>query len=164
MSRPLFVDKSLFVRPTITPPSSPFLNEIWNDAISGDLKFYDGDWKSVTPITDPVDVGWVMDEDLTLTASDTIGISTSDKQQLWEIQGNSGAVTLSTTPFGSVVPTDGVVVRLVGRSDDNHVTVLFNDAAKGVLAKGDAVLGLGDVLTVQYLDSIDRYVEVSRNM
>lgn len=107
--------------------------------------------------------GWNMNSDLTLTASDTIAISTTAGQQVWEVQGNSAAITLSTTPFGSTDPVNGAVIRLIGRSNTNTVTILNNDAANGCILNGDAVIGYGDFLEVQYLSSIDRYVETGRN-
>lgn len=107
--------------------------------------------------------GWSMNSDLTLTAGDTIAISTTSGQQVWEVQGNSAAVTLNAAPFGATPPGNGGVIRLIGRSNTNTVTILRSDAADGCILNGDCTLGLGDYLEVQYLSSIDRYIETGRN-
>lgn len=107
--------------------------------------------------------GFSENDDLTLTASDTIGISLSDKQQSWRVQGNSGAVTLSSTPFGSSAPAAGTVIVLIGNHNDNTVTISNNDAAKGVILRGNAgsvTLGKYDSLKVIYNSSLDRFIEM----
>jgi hypothetical protein len=101
--------------------------------------------------------------DLTLTASDTIALNNLYDDQDWLVQGNAGAITLSSTPFAAVVPLDGAVVTLIGNHDTNTVTVLHNDASKGCLLNGDCELARGNTLQLKYISALDRYVEISRS-
>lgn len=102
-----------------------------------------------------------------LTASGTIALNVADidSNQTIVVSGASAAVTLSTTPFGSAaVPiANGTIIRLIGGSDTNTVTIISSDIAKGVVLNGNATLYKNSVLTLQYISSLDRYVEVSRN-
>lgn len=107
--------------------------------------------------------GWSSSVQTSLTGGGTVTISLTQGQQAIEVQGASAAVTLSTTPFGTSAPNDKTVVRLIGRSSTNTVTIVNNDAAKGVLANGNITLTLGDVVDFMYIQSIDRWVECSTN-
>jgi len=101
-----------------------------------------------------------------ITASGTVTINTSelDLNQIIVVSGASGAVTLSTTPFGSVAPVgNGTIIRLIGESDTNTVTIISSDIAKGAVINGSATLGLYNSITLQYISSLDRYIEISRN-
>lgn len=95
--------------------------------------------------------------DLTLTASDTLAIVTNVARQTWLVQGNSGAVTMSTTPFGSSAPINGAEITLIGNNNTNTVQFVTNDAAKGIIGYG-FTLGLGQVVTLKYNSTLDRYV------
>lgn len=107
--------------------------------------------------------GYTSSVQTTLTAGGTITISTSDKQQAIEVQGNGGAVTLSTTPFGTTDPSDKTTIRLIGRSSTNTVTLVNSDTANGCLLNGNCTLTLGDTIELMYIASIDRYIEISRS-
>ena len=94
----------------------------------------------------------------------TINTSTLDLNQVIVVSGASAAVTLSTTPFGSTAPvSDGTIIRLVGGSNTNTVTMVNSDIAKGAVINGTATLGLYNSITLQYISSLDRYIEISRN-
>ena len=77
--------------------------------------------------------------------------------------GSGSAQTASTTPFGATPPLNGTVIRLLGTSNANPLTIQFSDASNGCLLGGDAALGRGSVLDLQYISSLARYVEVGRN-
>lgn len=95
--------------------------------------------------------------DLTLTASDTIAISLVFYEQTWLVKGNSGSVSLSSTPFGSSAPLDGAEITLIGNTDSDAVTWVTNDAAKGIIGYG-GTLGRGKTVTFIYNATLDRYV------
>lgn len=97
----------------------------------------------------------------TVTDGGTITLGAS-QQQLISVSGSGGAVTASSTPFGSTAPTDGTLISLVGTSATNTVTVPFSDAAKGVLLNGPCTLGRGNSLKLQYNSGLDRYIEMGR--
>ena len=87
---------------------------------------------------------------------DTLAISTSNMFQSWTVYGN-GNITLSSTPFGTTAPLPGAEITIIGRYDDNTVTIPVNDAAKGVI--GYAItLGAGQTATYKYNATLDRYV------
>jgi hypothetical protein len=99
---------------------------------------------------------------VTVSSGGTISLG-SGQLQVIPVAGNSAAVTASTTPFGSTPPLGGTVIRLVGTSNANNVTIPHNDASNGCLLSGDALLGRGATLDVQYVTALSRYVEVARN-
>lgn len=99
---------------------------------------------------------------LALAASGTVAISTTVFNQTWRVQGNSAAVTLSSTPFGSTDPLNGARITLIGNSATNTVSLVFNDAANGYVGP-DITLGLYDSITVEYNSTLDRFILVSRS-
>lgn len=107
--------------------------------------------------------GWTTGTSASLTAGGTISISLTAGQQAFTVASSSGAVTLSSTPFGSSDPVDGAVVRLIGTSDTNTVSLTNNDAANGCILNGNITLNAYDVIELQYMSSLDRWVEVMRN-
>lgn len=93
----------------------------------------------------------------------TITSTTADGFQMRRVQGSGGAQTTSTTPFGADPGwTDGTVIRLVGQSDSNTLTVPHNDATDGAILNGDAILGAFAVLTLQWDDTAARWFECGR--
>lgn len=106
---------------------------------------------------------YAMYQNLTLTAASSIGIGSTDGFQTWEVSSSSGAVTLSTTPFGASAPLTGAIITLIGRSDTDTVELTNNDIAYGAVLNGNITLGYGDSITLQYLSSINRFVELNRN-
>lgn len=109
--------------------------------------------------------GYSQNSDVTLTASDTIAIGTgnADRLQHWRVQGSSGPVTLSSTPFGTSPPQDRTIICLAGTSDSNTVTIEVNDAADGVVGNGNVTLGLYESACFRYLSTEDRYIIESRS-
>lgn len=101
-------------------------------------------------------------EQVVLSAG-TINISTSLGLQYRRVSGDSGAITTSTTPFGTTAPVAGTIVRVVGFNNTNTVTIQNNDIAFGTILNGNATLDLYDVLDLQYDEVASRWVEISRN-
>lgn len=125
---------------------------------SGTAIIYDGTnyvWSSAG--------GWNSSIQTSLSGGGNVTISLTQGQQVVEVAGSGGAVTLSTTPFGSSAPNDKTVVRLFGTSSTNTVTIDNSDIAKGVYVNGQVVLFLGYVVDFMYIASIDRWVETGRN-
>ena len=100
---------------------------------------------------------------LTDSGSIAIGTANADRLQHWVVAGASGAVTLSTSPFGTTDPQDRTIICLVGNSDTNTVTIPVNDAANGMVGNGDVTLGQYDTACFRYVSSIDRYVLESKS-
>lgn len=107
--------------------------------------------------------GWIAGDSTSLTAGGTITITSVDGQQVFRVASSSGAVALSATPFGGAAPNDGTVIRLVGTSDTNTVTLSHSDSTKGCLLKGACTLRKADVIELQYFSTDDRYIETMRN-
>lgn len=106
---------------------------------------------------------YVMYSNLVLAGGSSISIDTTSGFQTWEVSSSSGAVTLSTTPFGASAPLTGAIITLIGRNDTNTVELTNNDISYGCLLNGNITLGYGDSITLQYLSSINRFVELNRN-
>ena len=80
------------------------------------------------------------------------------------VVGNGGAVSASTTPFGTGAGWgNGDQIVLRGTNDTNTVQITHNDAAGGAILNGNAILGANDILTLIYDSADNRWIEVSRN-
>lgn len=99
-----------------------------------------------------------------ISASGEVSSSTVQQFQYRRVQGDAAPVSASSTPFGSTGGwLDGTTIRLVGVDDTNTVTISNNDASKGCLLNGEAVLKRGYVLELQYDSVLDRFIEINRN-
>jgi hypothetical protein len=101
--------------------------------------------------------------DLTLTASDSLAVSTTELLQRWLVQASAGPITMSTTPFGGVAPVDGTEIVVIGNSDTETVEFTNNDIAYGCIVNGSLILTRYKIVTFIYNLSLNRYVEKSRN-
>tara|TARA_A100001015_G_C15043364_1_gene741495 strand:- start:1597 stop:2079 length:483 start_codon:yes stop_codon:yes gene_type:complete len=99
----------------------------------------------------------------TIASGGTISISTTQKQQLHRVSGNGGAQTLSTTPFGTSAPVDGTIIRVLGTSDTNTISLTNNDASNGAIINGNCTLKKYNIITFLYDASLSRYIELARN-
>lgn len=133
-------------RNALTPAAGMIL---WDTSLSQFLGYDGTNWRQMT--------GEFNSSDLTLTAADTLAISLTHSRQTWLIQGNAGPITMSTTPFGATSPVEGAEINLIGNSDANTATFVTNDAAKGIIGYG-FTLGKGQMATVKYNSTLDRYV------
>ena len=99
----------------------------------------------------------------TITASGDIASGTA-LVQYRPVVGDAGAQAASTTPFGTGGGwANGTEIILRGTNDTNTVLITHNDAAKGAILNGNAVLAKNNVLTLVYDSTDDRWIEVSRN-
>jgi hypothetical protein len=106
--------------------------------------------------------GWSVSTQ-TIISDGTITIDTTVSQQVVRISGSGGPITANVLPFSSVTPLNGACIRLMGTSDTNTVTISNNNAIKGCILNGTAILGQYDMIELQYNSTDNRYVEVSRN-
>jgi len=122
-------------------------------------------WISAPPSGGGGSVSLFNSSDLTLTGGDTIAISLviGDNIQKWLVQGDAGPVTLSATPFGASAPEDGTEILLIGNDNTNSVTITFSDVAKGCVVNGNITLLRYESITLVYDQTLDRYIEKSRN-
>lgn len=98
-----------------------------------------------------------------IAAAGTITVSTTRSMQILRVQGNAGAQTSSTTPFGAGGGwADGAMFVILGKDDTNTLTIPHNDAAKGFMLNGDAILNKDSILAVMYLSTEDRFQELYR--
>lgn len=79
------------------------------------------------------------------------------------VSSSGGAVTLSTTPFGTDARADGLHITLVGTSDTNTITIPHTDSAKGAVLVGECTLTKYSVITFVYSSVLDRFIEITRN-
>jgi len=100
----------------------------------------------------------------TVTGGGTITVSTTQRVQYFRISGDGGAVSLSTTPFGTGGGwIDGTIVRLVGTSDTNTVSLDHNDSDNGAILNGDCTLAKYNMLTLIWDSELSRFIEAGRN-
>lgn len=97
---------------------------------------------------------------LTLAGSGSLSPSATKRFQTFLVQGNSAAVTLSSTPFGATPPPDGGIIYLIGNSDTNTVEIPVNDAANGCLMDGSVILAKGQTASFMYSSTLARYVRL----
>jgi hypothetical protein len=97
-------------------------------------------------------------------ASATITIA-DDMNQLRRVQSTGGAITLSTTPFGTSPANfaDGQIISLEGESSTNTVEVTHNDIQYGCLINGNFTLEKGSVISLRYNENLERFIEIYRN-
>lgn len=99
--------------------------------------------------------------DLTMTAGDTLAISLISLNQSYRVQANSGAITMSTTPFGASDPLDGTLIELIGNSDTEPVSITATDSANGCVGNFSTItLYKYDSAAFRYNSSMDRYIYV----
>lgn len=80
------------------------------------------------------------------------------------VAGTPGAVTASTTPFGTAISwVTGAIIVLRGTSDSLTVTIPHNDAAGGALLNGVATLEKDFILELVYDLAANRWIEKGRN-
>jgi hypothetical protein len=109
--------------------------------------------------------GWTTYSNENISGSGSVTSSTTVGQQVRRVTGNGAAVTASSTPFGVVGGwSDGLVVRLIGQSDTNTVTITHNDAANGAILNGDCTLGQYDVIELQWDSTASRWIEIARSI
>lgn len=138
-------------------PSSPQSGDFYYNTVSNTVRLYNGTvWTSIGGGS------FTIASQTISGAGQTLTTTTFDGFQLIVATAN-GSQTLSATPFGTTAPNDGTVIRIVQAGGAATLTVLNNDAAKGALLNGNAVMYVGDMLEVQYVLAFDRYIEVSRN-
>jgi len=99
----------------------------------------------------------------TVSNAGSITLSTSDRSQAITITGSGGPVVASVLSPFSVTAIDGAVIRLVGGSLVNTVTLTNSDTAGGLILNGNITLALYDVIELQYFQTLDRYIETFRN-
>lgn len=107
--------------------------------------------------------GWNVGTSASLTDGGNVTISITAGQQLFIVAGASGPVTLSGTALGVSAPVDGSVIRLMGNSNTNTVSLVNTDSSKGVILNGNCTLYKYNVIEFQYSNSLDRFVETFRN-
>lgn len=145
------------VFPEATVSDIPFLNSAegkvqWFDDIDDLLVYSEAAWK-------PLNAGYY-GSDLTLTASDTLAINLYKVNQTWLVQGNSAAISLSTTPFTGT-PQDLTEVTLIGNHDTNTVTITYNDASGGCVGDFTTItLSKYQTAKFRYVSAISRWVYV----
>ena len=109
----------------------------------------------------PVGGNWTVYASQTLISGGDVSLSLTTGLQLRPV---SGAGELSLTPFGTTAPQDGTIVRLIGTSSENTVTILNYDDNYGAILNGDVTLGKGSMIELQWVSVLTRWIEVSRNM
>lgn len=107
--------------------------------------------------------GWIVSSSTSLTGGGTITISTTAGQQVITVASTGGNVTLAGAAFGGTDPANGAVVRLIGTSDTNTVSLTDSDTANGLRLKGNCTLTSGDIIEFQYISASDRFFETFRN-
>jgi len=99
----------------------------------------------------------------TVSAGGTISVSTTERVQYFRVSGDGGAQSLSATPFGSASWIDGTIVRLVGTSDTNTLSLDHSDTDNGAVLNGDCTLAKYNMLTLIWDSEFSRWIEVGRN-
>lgn len=116
-----------------------------------------GGWKIISDISGSNPIT----DSLTLADTNALAINTALRRQTFRVQGASGAITLSSTPFSGGPPCDGAMIYLIGNDDANTVTISQNDSADGCLMDGNVTLTKGKTLGLMYSSSLARYVRMS---
>lgn len=104
---------------------------------------------------------WTESSQQTLSASGTITITTSDMFQQFIVAGNGAAVTLSSTPFGTIPPNGAASIMLICNSDTDTVSITANDATNGCIGNFSTItLAKYETALFNYSPTLTRYVYV----
>ena len=95
-----------------------------------------------------------------LSAAGTPTIGTQPFQRI-SVKGNAAAVTMATALAGG---TDGMTLLFVGEDSTNTVTISTSDIVNGFILNGDVVLSKYGSVMVQFDSTLQRWIEISRNM
>lgn len=93
----------------------------------------------------------------------TFVYSSTSFKPLLQVQGDSGAVTTSSTPFGDAAThnfADGKEIVLLGLDDTNTVTLEVNDVPSGIIANGKIVLSRYTQVLLIYNQTLDRFIRL----
>ena len=94
----------------------------------------------------------------------TLSPDSLSQNQEFRLVGDGGAISMNVLPFGSSqLVLDGCEIRIFGHDDVNTVTFTHNDVQYGLLLNGNATLGRGKCITLNYNNELERYIEVERN-
>jgi hypothetical protein len=97
-----------------------------------------------------------------ISGSGTITLNTHGNQ-FRHVVGNGGPQTTDTAPFGSGAFEGGLIVRVIGTSDTDTVTIPHSDTVKGCILNGTARLKRYYILELQYSSILSRFIEIGRN-
>lgn len=109
-----------------------------------------------------LDIGFTVYATESIANTNPISSSTK-KMQMRRVQGDGAAIAVSPTPFGTATSSDGLIIRLIGMSDTNTVTLAFQDIDHGALLNGEAILKRGHVIEFIFDLASLRWVECYRN-
>lgn len=97
-------------------------------------------------------------------------IASDDIKNDWtknKVQGNNGAVTLTSTPSLEDGLYDGQIVIIIGMSDGNTLTLQDETSLgnSGLQLAGSANITLGkfDIIILIYDSTLDKWIELSRS-
>lgn len=107
--------------------------------------------------------GYVVTDAGNIANNAAITISLTDKMQFIKAAVATYGHVLSTTPFGTTAPADGTVIKLMGKSDALPLVMNYNDATYGAIINGQAVLGNYQMIELIWDNTLQRWIESSRN-
>jgi len=100
-----------------------------------------------------------------VSAAGSITIDIAQGHNIVPVIGSGAPVTMSTTPFGGAGGwVDGTIVKLVGTDSTDTVSIGFNDIDYGAVVNGTATLNRFESVDFVWVESLLRWVEISRNM
>lgn len=140
---------------TAQRPGSPAVGMIrWNSDLSTYEGYNGSAWASIGG------GGFVPTTVQTISSGGTINSSTTDNRQLRIVQGDSGQVTISTTPFGTGGNwKDGTEILLIGNDNTNTIVLTFNDAANGLVGNFSTIeVGQYKPVLCVYSSALSRWI------
>ncbi len=97
--------------------------------------------------------------DQVIAASGTFSFDAEAYKPLLPCSGDGGAVTSSSTPFGTSHGfQSGKEIILLGLSDTNTVTLESNDIDEGVISNGKIILSKYEQVILIYNASLKRFI------
>lgn len=102
--------------------------------------------------------------ELVIADGSDITLDETKGEHIVPCRGSGGAITLSSTPFGSSGNwVNGTKVVIIGTSDSDSVGLSFNDADYGAILNGDKTLARFETVTLVYVSSLLRWIETGAN-
>jgi len=98
-----------------------------------------------------------------LSTGGTISTTDTNAFELIPVQGATGAVTLSNTPFGTGAFTSGRVRAICCISDTNTVTIPHYNSPDGCINNGIVTLKNQNIVVYMYVGAVSRWLMLYKN-
>jgi len=137
------------------PDDPPAVNQILQSDATGQLSWID------IPLASTATGGSYIPNDQNVIDNGTISLSLDKLQSI--VLSSATPIILSSQAFGSGPFSDRITVVLIGSSNINTQTITYSNVTSGLMLFGNVVLKDNYSITLQWVQSKSRWIELDRN-